>query len=64
MKRIFISILTLALVAALISPHSTYAQDKTTEVDLETLGTKLKAAIVNGEMTEEEALAEKKRLKR
>ena len=58
MKRISISILTLALVAALISPHPTYAQDKTTEVDLEALGTKLKAAIASGEMTKADAEAE------
>ena len=58
MKRIFISILTLALVVALTSPHATYAQDKAIEVDLEALGTKLKAAIASGKKTEEEASVE------
>ena len=58
MKRISTSTLILVLVAALTSPHATYAQDKAIEVDLEALGTKLKAAIASGEKTEEEALAE------
>ena len=58
MKHIFIPILILALVAALTSPDATYAQDKATETDLEALGTKLKAAIASGEMTEEAAAAE------
>ena len=58
MKCIFILILVLALVAALTLLHATHAQDGTTEVDLEALGAKLKAAIANGEMTEVEAAAE------
>ena len=58
MKHIFKPILILALVAALASPHATHAQDEATEVYLEALGTKLKAAVDSGEMTEKEALAE------
>ena len=58
MKHILLTILILILVALLTLPHATYAQDKTTEIDLEALGTKLKAAIASGEMTEEAASAE------
>ena len=58
MRHIPLTILILALVAGLISPYATYAQDEAKEVDLEALSTKLKAAIASGEMTEEEALAE------
>ena len=58
MKHIPLTILILALVAALPSPHATYAQDEAQEAALEALGAKLKAAITSGEMTEEEAAAE------
>ena len=58
MRHISLTILILALVAALTSPHETHAQDGAAETDLEALGTKLKAAIASGEMTEEEASAE------
>ena len=58
MRHISLTILILALVAALVSPYATHAQDKATEADLEALGIKLKKAIANGETTEEEALAE------
>lgn len=58
MKRISTLILILALVATLTLPHAIHAQDRTTEADLEALGTKLKAAIASGEMTEADAAAE------
>ena len=58
MRHIPLTILILALVTALVSPHATHAQDKAIEADLEALGIKLKAAIASGEMTEAEALAE------
>ena len=58
MKRISISTLILVLVAVLTSPHTTHAQDGSTETDLGALGTKLKAAIASGEMTEAAAAAE------
>ena len=58
MRHISLTILILALVAALTSPHETHAQDGAAETDLEALGTKLKATIASGEMTEEEASAE------
>ncbi len=45
-------------VALLTLPHETHAQDGATGTDLEALGTKLKAVIASGEMTEEEASAE------
>lgn len=51
------SLFIIALVALLISPHETHAQDGTTETDLEALGAQLKAAIASGEMTEAEAFA-------
>ena len=43
---------------SLASPHATYAQDGSTETDLEALGAKLKEAITSGEMTEAEVAAE------
>ena len=58
MRHIPLTILILALVVALTSPHTTYAQGGATEVDLEALGAKLKTSIASGEMTEEEATAE------
>ena len=57
MRHIPLTILTFALVVALTSPQATHAQDAVTETDLEELGAKLKAAIISGEMTEEEASA-------
>ena len=58
MRYIPLTILILALVVAFTSPHATHARDGTIEADLEALGAKLKAAVVNGEMTEEGAFAE------
>ena len=55
---VILSLFIIVLVAVLTSLHTTHAQDKATEDDLEALGIKLKAAIASGEMTEEEALAE------
>ena len=52
------SLFVIVLFALLTSPQATHAQDGATETDLEALGTKLKAAIASGEMTEKEALAE------
>ena len=52
------SLFIIVFVALLTLPHATHAQDGATEVDLEALGTKLKAAIASGELTEEEAAAE------
>ena len=52
------SLFIIVWVSLLTLPHATHAQDGATEVDLEALGTKLKAAIASGELTEEEALAE------
>lgn len=57
-RCVILSLFIIALVALLTSPHATHAQDGTTETDLEALGTKLKAAITSGKMTEEEASAE------
>ena len=62
MKYMSLTILILALVAALTSLHTTHAQNGTTEADLEALGAKLKAAVDNGEMTQEEALTEYKKI--
>ena len=58
MKHILLTILILTLVALLTSLHTTHAQDRAAEDDLEALGIKLKAAIASGEMTEEEGVAE------
>jgi hypothetical protein len=52
------SLFIIVLVALLTLPHETHAQDGAAETDLEALGTKFKAAIASGEMTEEEASAE------
>ncbi len=52
------SLFIIVLVALLTSPYAIHAQDGATETDLKALGTKLKAAIASGEMTEEEASAE------
>ena len=55
---VILSLFIIVLVALLTVPHATHAQAEATEADLEALGTKLKAAIASGEMTEEEAAAE------